>query len=153
MGGTDVIREAFSEAGDYRKAWDIYNRRKAAGENLIPPRRDLKQEPLVEVVEGKRLVHIHGYRSDEIGQMIRVADEFHFEVATFQHVLEGYKVADEIAKSGAGGSSSSDWRACRWKPTSHSIQRRADVRTRRGGVDQLRRRRKGHAPESGPPRP
>jgi hypothetical protein len=95
---------------DYKKAWDDYNRKKAAGEsNLIPPRRDLKLDPLLEILEGKRLVHIHCYREDEILQMIRVAEEFHFKIATFQHVLEGYKVADEIAKSGAGASTFSDW--------------------------------------------
>jgi imidazolonepropionase-like amidohydrolase len=110
MGVMDVMREAFSEALDYKKAWDEYDRRKAAGEpNLIPPRRDLKLEPLLEVLQGKRLVHIHCYRADEILQMMRVAEEFHFQVATFQHVLEGYKVADEIAKHGAGGSTFSDW--------------------------------------------
>jgi imidazolonepropionase-like amidohydrolase len=110
MGVMDVYREAFSEAVDYKKAWDDYNRKKATGEaNLIPPRRDLKLEPLLEVLEGKRLVHIHCYREDEILQMIRVAEEFHFKIATFQHVLEGYKVADEIAQSGAGGSTFSDW--------------------------------------------
>jgi imidazolonepropionase-like amidohydrolase len=110
MGVMDVYREAFSEALDYRKAWDEYNRKKAAGEaNLIPPRRDLKLEPLLEVLDGKRLVHIHCYRNDEILQMIRVAEEFHFKIATFQHVLEGYKVADEIAQSGAGASTFSDW--------------------------------------------
>jgi imidazolonepropionase-like amidohydrolase len=60
MGVMDVYREAFSEALDYKKAWDDYNRKKAAGEsNLIPPRRDLKLDPLLEVLEGKRLVHIH----------------------------------------------------------------------------------------------
>jgi imidazolonepropionase-like amidohydrolase len=110
MGVTDVFRDAFSQALDYKKAWDDYDRRKAAGEsNLIPPRRDLKLEPLVEVLEGKRLTHIHCYRADEILQMIRVAEEFHFTIATFQHVLEGYKVADEIARHGAGASTFSDW--------------------------------------------
>jgi imidazolonepropionase-like amidohydrolase len=110
MGVMDVYREAFSEAVDYKKAWDDYKSKKAAGEaNLIPPRRDLKLEPLLEVLEGKRLVHIHCYRDDEILQMIRVAEEFHFKIATFQHVLEGYKVANEIAQSGAGASTFSDW--------------------------------------------
>jgi imidazolonepropionase-like amidohydrolase len=134
MGVTDVIREAFAEAVDYQKAWDDYNRRKAAGEaNLIPPRRDLKLEPLVEVLEGKRLVHIHCYRSDEIRQMIRVADEFHFKVATFQHVLEGYKVADEIAKSGAGGSTFSDWWAYKMEAYD-AIPYNAALMTQRGVV-------------------
>ena len=110
MGVMDIYREAFSQAVDYKKAWDDYNRKKANGEtNLIAPRRDLKLEPLLEVLEGKRLVHIHCYREDEILQMIRVAEEFHFKIATFQHVLEGYKVADEISRSGAGGSTFSDW--------------------------------------------
>lgn len=110
MGVMDVIRQAFVEAREYRKAWQEYKRRQAAGEqNLIPPKRDLKLEPLVEVLEGKRLVHAHCYRADEILQLIRLAEEFGFRVTTFQHVLEGYKVAKEIAAHGAGASTFSDW--------------------------------------------
>jgi imidazolonepropionase-like amidohydrolase len=110
MGVEETIREAFTEAKEYKQQWDDYNRRKAAGEpNLIPPRRDLKLEPLVEVLEGKRYVHSHCYRADEILMLLRVAKEFGFRVRTFQHVLEGYKVAEEIAASGAGASTFSDW--------------------------------------------
>jgi imidazolonepropionase-like amidohydrolase len=61
------------------------------------------------VMEGKRYVHAHCYRADEILMLIRVANEFGFKVRTFQHVLEGYKVADEIAAMGSGGSTFSDW--------------------------------------------
>ncbi|HEY1339625.1 MAG TPA: amidohydrolase family protein [Bryobacteraceae bacterium] len=75
----------------------------------IPPRRDLKLEPLVEVLEGKRFVHAHCYRADEILMLLRVADEFGFKIRTLQHVLEGYKVAKEIAAHGAGASTFSDW--------------------------------------------
>ena len=75
----------------------------------MPPRRDLELEPLVEVLEGKRLVHAHCYRADEILKLLRVAEEFGFRIATLQHVLEGYKVADEIAEHGAGASTFSDW--------------------------------------------
>ncbi len=71
--------------------------------------RDLKLEPLVEVLEGKRLVHVHCYRQDEILMMLRVADDYGFKVRTLQHVLEGYKVAKEIAAHGAGASTFSDW--------------------------------------------
>jgi len=110
MGVEDVIREAFREAREYKKAWERYNRRKAAGEqNLIPPKRNLKLDPLVEILEGKRFVHAHCYRADEILMLIRVANEFGFKVRTFQHVLEGYKVAKEIAAHGAGASTFSDW--------------------------------------------
>jgi imidazolonepropionase-like amidohydrolase len=110
MGVEEVIRQAFTEAREYKKQWDDYTQRKAAGEqNLMPPRRNEALEPLVEVMEGKRYVHSHCYRADEILMLLRVAKEFGFKVQTFQHVLEGYKVADEIAASGAGGSTFSDW--------------------------------------------
>ncbi len=110
LGVEEVIRQAFTEAREYKKSWDDYNTRKAAGEaNLIPPRKNDRLEPLVEVMEGKRYVHAHCYRADEILMLIRVANEFGFKVRTFQHVLEGYKIADEIAVSGAGGSTFSDW--------------------------------------------
>jgi imidazolonepropionase-like amidohydrolase len=54
-------------------------------------------------------VHVHCYRADEILMMIRAADDNGFKVRTFQHVLEGYKVAKEIAEHGAGASTFSDW--------------------------------------------
>ncbi|HEY6126585.1 MAG TPA: amidohydrolase [Candidatus Acidoferrum sp.] len=110
MGVEETIRGAFTEARDYKNSWDAYNKKVTAGEkNLIPPRRDLRLEPLVEVLEGKRYVHSHCYREDEILMLLRVAKEFGFKVRTFQHVLEGYKVADEIAAAGAGASTFSDW--------------------------------------------
>ena len=109
MGVEDVIRQAFTEAKAYKAEWDDYNAKVARGEHPIPPRVDLKLEPLKEVLEGKRYVHCHSYRQDEILMLIRVADEFGFKVRTFQHVLEGYKVGKEIAAHGAGGSTFSDW--------------------------------------------
>ena len=110
MGVEETIRGAFAEARDYKAAWVVYNKRVGAGEkNLIPPRRDLRLEPLVEVLEGKRYVHSHCYREDEILMLLRVAKEFGFKVRTFQHVLEGYKVADDLAAAGVGASTFSDW--------------------------------------------
>jgi imidazolonepropionase-like amidohydrolase len=109
MGVEYVIRDAFTRARAYQKAWQDYDRRSKAGEDVVAPRRDLQLEPLVEVLEGKRLVHAHSYRADEILMLMRVAEEFGFKVATFQHVLEGYKVAKEIAAHGAGASTFSDW--------------------------------------------
>ena len=105
-----VIRDAFTRAKAYQREWRDYERgRQSAGTTLAPPRRDLQLEPLVEILEGKRLVHAHSYRADEILMLIRLADEMGFKIATFQHVLEGYKVADEIAAHGAGASTFSDW--------------------------------------------
>ncbi len=75
----------------------------------MPPRRDLELDTLVEILDGRRLVHCHSYRQDEILMLIRVAEEFGFTIGTFQHVLEGFKVADAIASHGAGASTFSDW--------------------------------------------
>ncbi|MBD0372748.1 MAG: amidohydrolase family protein [Pyrinomonadaceae bacterium] len=105
MGVEEVIRDAFTRARDYKKLWDEYRARLQKGEkNLIPPRRDLQLEPLVEVLEGKRFVHAHSYRADEILMLIQIADDFGFKIRTFQHALEAYKVAREIARHGAGAS-------------------------------------------------
>ena len=105
MGVEEVIREAFSRARDYKRTWDEHRAAVSRREkNLIPPRRDLQLEPLVEILEGKRYVHAHCYRADEILMLIAVANEFGFKIKTFQHTLEGYKVAKEIAEHGAGAS-------------------------------------------------
>jgi imidazolonepropionase-like amidohydrolase len=109
MGQEEVLRDAFTRAQDYKKSWDEYRAAVAKGDRTaIPPRRDLELEPLVEVLEGKRFVHAHSYRADEILMLLNVADEFGFKVKTLQHVLEGYKIASEIAKHGAGASTFAD---------------------------------------------
>jgi imidazolonepropionase-like amidohydrolase len=134
LGVEEVIRQAFIEAREYKKQWDDYNQRKAAGEqNLIPPRRNVQLDPLVEVMEGKRYVHAHCYRADEILMLIRVANEFGFKVRTFQHVLEGYKIADEIAAAGAGGSTFSDWWAYKMEAFD-AIPYNAALMTERGVI-------------------
>jgi imidazolonepropionase-like amidohydrolase len=104
-----VIRDAFSRAVAYQREWQDYERRRKAGEETSMPRRDLQLEPLVEILEGQRLVHSHTYRADETLMLIRLAEEMGFKIATFQHILEGYKVADEMARHGVGGSTFSDW--------------------------------------------
>jgi imidazolonepropionase-like amidohydrolase len=105
MGVEEVIRDAFVRARDYRSSWEEYRAAQRRGEkNLIPPRRNLELEPLVEVLEGKRYVHAHCYRADEILMLLNLADEFGFKIRTLQHVLEGYKVAPEIARHGAAAS-------------------------------------------------
>jgi imidazolonepropionase-like amidohydrolase len=134
MGVEETIRGAFSEARDYKKSWEDYNKRVASGEkNVIPPRRDLRLEPLVEVLEGRRYVHSHCYREDEILMLLRVAKEFGFKVRTFQHVLEGYKVADELAAAGVGASTFSDWWAYKVEAYD-AIPYNAALMTRRGVI-------------------
>ncbi len=105
-GGVEqLIRDDFQAAKDYKQLWQDYRE----GKKKIPPRRDLQNETLLEILEGKRLVHSHSYRQDEILMLTRVAEDFGFQIGTFQHVLEGYKVADVLAKHGAGASMFSDW--------------------------------------------
>lgn len=109
MGVEDTIREAFNQAVAYKAEWDKYDAELKAGRHPLPPRKDLKLETLKEVLEGKRYVHAHCYRADEILMLIRIADDYGFKIRTFQHVMEGYKVAKEIAAHGAGASTFSDW--------------------------------------------
>jgi len=104
MGVEEVIRDAFTRARDYKRTLDEYRAAVKNDKNAIPPRRDLQLEPLVEILEGKRYVHAHSYVASEILMLINIADEFGFKIKTFQHVLEGYKVAKEIAAHGAGAS-------------------------------------------------
>jgi imidazolonepropionase-like amidohydrolase len=108
MGTLDVMRQSFTAAREYQKEWNRYEEN-AGKENLVPPRRDLELEPLVEVLDGRMLVHVHAYRADEILQMIRLAEEFGFKVHTMEHVLEGYKVAKELAEHGTWVLTFSDW--------------------------------------------
>jgi N-acetylglucosamine-6-phosphate deacetylase len=112
MGVEQVVRDAFNAARDYRRAWDEFE---AGGGKGIPPRVDLELEALCEIVAGKRLIHCHSYRQDEILALIRTCEQFGVHVATFQHVLEGYKIADAIARHGAAGSTFSDWWAYKFE--------------------------------------
>ena len=108
MGVEQIIRDRFRAAQEYQQAWDRYDNLEDKS-GILPPRRDLELETLQEILEGERLVHCHSYRQDEILMLLRVAEDFGFTIGTFQHVLEGYKVAPELAAHGAGASAFSDW--------------------------------------------
>jgi imidazolonepropionase-like amidohydrolase len=113
MGVEQVIRERFRAALDYRREWQQFEA--GSGRDRVPPRRDLQLETLVEILEGRRDVHSHSYRADEILMLMRVAEDLGFRIRCFQHVLEGYKVADELAAHGAGASTFSDWWAYKYE--------------------------------------
>jgi imidazolonepropionase-like amidohydrolase len=106
MGVDFTLRYWFTKAKEYDKEWIDYRAAAKTNPALLPPRRDLRLEALTDILHGDLKVHAHSYRGDEI--LIRVADEFGFKIHTFQHVLEGYKVADEIAKHGAMASTFAD---------------------------------------------
>src|SRR5438874_7201947 len=109
MGVEEVIRQSFTDAKDYMAKWDEYNAKKAKGENPIPPRKDILMETMSDILRGKIDVHSHCYRSDEIMMLLNLSDEVGFKVRELQHVLEGYKVAKEIAAHGVGGGTFIDW--------------------------------------------
>ncbi|MGE4618963.1 MAG: amidohydrolase family protein [Planctomycetota bacterium] len=107
MGVEQVMRDSFHAANEYRQQWNTWE--KSDRSTMLPPRRDLELDALVEILEGERLIHCHSYRQDEILMLMRVAEDFGFRIGTFQHILEGYKVAPEMARHGAAGSTFSDW--------------------------------------------
>lgn len=105
MGVESTIRTAFREGTAYQSAWDEFNRRKAAGEAVVPFRRDIRLEALADILAGKISIHCHCYRSDEILRLFEVVEEFGIRVGCLHHVLEGYRIAPEIARHGSGASS------------------------------------------------
>jgi imidazolonepropionase-like amidohydrolase len=114
MGQEELLREVFTRAREYQAEWKAYEgamaqrRKDAKTAEPLPPKRDLQLDAMVEILEGKRLVHAHSYRSDEILMLLKVAKDFGFRIASLQHVLEGYKIADEIAAAGTGASTFAD---------------------------------------------
>lgn len=89
-----LVREKYVQAQEYKQKIE-----EADGDPEKMPSRDLQMETLVEVLEGKRIVHNHTHRHDDILTAIRLADEFGYRMV-LQHVSEAWKVADEIAASG-----------------------------------------------------
>ncbi len=131
MGVETLIRDRFAQAKEYARERDeeTKRRRDEAGQGAgsgapsdsspsslrnsatpsLPPRRDLQLEALAEILSGARIVHCHSYRQDEIVMLTRIAREFGFKIGTFQHILEGYKVADFVRDYSGGASGFTDW--------------------------------------------
>lgn len=114
MGVRAFYLNRFTAAQEYLKAWDDY-RKFGAATNAVPPRRDLELEALGEILQGKRLIHCHAYRQDEMLSLLRLMQDFGVQIGTFQHVLEGYKIADELAAGKVGGSTFADWWAYKFE--------------------------------------
>lgn len=116
MGVEQVFVNAFSEAREYGRRWSEYeNLSRSQQRNTAPPRRDLVHETMLEILNAERYVTSHSYVQSEINMLINVADTFGFNINTFTHILEGYKVADKMAQHGAGGSTFSDWWGYKWE--------------------------------------
>jgi imidazolonepropionase-like amidohydrolase len=107
MGVQEIIRDHFLAARDYEKEWKRWEKEKTG----LPPRRDLRMESLLDILNQKLLIASHGYRADEFLALVRLAEEFGFKVQTLQHGVEAYKIADELKKSGVAAIVWSDWGA------------------------------------------
>ena len=111
MGVEQLFRDAFEAARDYSRRMQNWNTSRRG----LPPRRDLELEALAEIVRQERWIHCHSYRQDEVLALLRLLEEYDIQVGTLQHILEGYKVADELAKHGAMASAFSDWWAYKFE--------------------------------------
>ncbi len=128
MGVEQLLNDAFVQA----RAYDAASKRKSG----TPQRRDLRLEALAEILNGERFVHIHSYRQDEILMFARLSTQLGFKVAAFQHVLEGYKVADVLAQVGAGASTFADWWGFKME-TVDAIPYNAAIMQRQGVITSL----------------
>jgi imidazolonepropionase-like amidohydrolase len=108
-GVAEVMRESFQKAQNYLDAWEVYQAEKATwdranrrnrGPEPLPPKRDLQLEALGEALKGNTMLRVHAYRADEMAMMIEVANEFGIPGGVFEHALDGYKIAPEMAENG-----------------------------------------------------
>ncbi len=135
MGVEQVYVDAFTNAREYEKKWNAYNGLSAKEKpTAIKPRRDLVDETMLEILNKKRFISCHSYVQSEINMLMKVAEQFNFRVNTFTHILEGYKVADKMAKHGVAASTFSDWWNYKWEvryaiPYNAAIMHRAGVVT------------------------
>ncbi len=107
MGTQEIIRDHFLAARDYEREWQRWE----ATQEGIPPRRDLRMEAILDILDQELLISSHGYRADEFLALVRLAEEFGFRVQTLQHGVEAYKIAPELAESGVAAVVWSDWGA------------------------------------------
>jgi imidazolonepropionase-like amidohydrolase len=116
MGTEMVYVDGFTRAKEYGEAKAKYDGLSAKVKaTTASPRRDLKLETLLEIINEERFITCHSYVQSEINMLMKVAEDFDFRINTFTHILEGYKIADKMAKHGAGGSTFADWWAYKWE--------------------------------------
>ncbi len=133
MGNVAGYDRAYQEAFEYHQTWIKYERDlehwrqrsneankqsdgeakkqalKEIGDAPTPPKKDAKLETLRSVIKGEILVHMHCYRADEMSLMLDIAKKFGFNIRSFHHAIEGYKIAKKLAEHKTGISTWADW--------------------------------------------
>ena len=97
---------------DYFTRAKEYDALKKSGQ---PYRKDIEMDVLVEIINKERFISCHSYVQSEINMLMKVAEQFNFNINTFTHILEGYKLADKMKEHGVGGSTFSDWWAYKFE--------------------------------------
>ncbi len=113
MGVEEVLTDAFDRAVDYQKAMKA---------NPLTTRRDLELDALTEIMNKKRFITCHSYVQTEITYAMRAIEKFKakgydFNINTFTHILDGYKVADKMKVHGSSAATFSDWFAYKTEVT------------------------------------
>lgn len=135
MGVEQVYADAFTNALEYEKNWKAYQALpEKVRASTAPPRRDLVDETMLEIIRGKRFITCHSYVQSEINMMMRVAERFGVRINSFTHIMEGYKVADKMRAHGVAAGTFSDWWNYKWEvhyaiPYNAAIMHREGVLT------------------------
>ena len=109
MANVAGYRKAWIEAEAYKKKWDKYNKAQEDGKGGDKPSRNLRLETLAGVLSGDILVHMHCYRADEMAIMMDVMKEFDYQIGTFHHAVESYKISDILAENNVCSAMWADW--------------------------------------------
>lgn len=109
MANVAGYRKAWIEAQEYQKKWNAYESAVADGEGGKKPGRNLRLETLAGVLDGDIIVHMHCYRADEMAIMMDVMKEFNYQIGSFHHAVEAYKIADKLAENDVCSAMWADW--------------------------------------------
>jgi imidazolonepropionase-like amidohydrolase len=120
MGVEASIRREFERAKDYMKAWEDYDRKSKAAAKAkqpapLPPRKDYRLEGVADILKGKLAVHCHAYQAEEMLSIMKLCREYGVKLVSFEHGLEGYRIADELKAYGVGVSTFADFWSYKWE--------------------------------------
>ncbi len=109
MGNVAGYRKAWTQATAYKRKWDDYHNAMENGESAEVPDRDIQMDTLMGVLNGDILVHMHCYRADDMGTMMDLMKEFNYQITSFQHAVESYKIGDLLAENNVCSAMWADW--------------------------------------------
>lgn len=120
MGVEASIRKEFELAKDYMRAWEEYDRKakdavRAKRPAPLPPRKDFRLEGVADILKGKLRIHCHAYQAEEMLSIMKLCKEYGVKLVSFEHGLEGYRIADELKAYGVAVSTFADFWSYKWE--------------------------------------